>query len=117
MTETEKQIVTLLSGNPLKFACEKLGVRDMSKHSYSQVFTVTRSEVYEYVRKYGIPQNYSNSRNSLTDGFKFFEEDGKWYCCFRERGICFDEKELDNYDTGLIYITDMLLRLSGTGIY
>jgi hypothetical protein len=73
--------------------------------------------VFMWVRKNGIPRNYSTSRNSMTDGVKFFEEDNKWYCFFRERGINFYEKEFSDYDEGLLYITDMLLKLSGTGLF
>lgn len=90
MDSKEEQIITLLKGNPLQYACKILGVKEMDKEKYSKVFTVSKDEILEYVKKNGIPQDYSTSRYSLTEGFKFFQEDGKWYCCFKEvEGCCY----------------------------
>lgn len=113
----KEKIIALLKGEAYKFACNYLGVKDMTSKPYSQVFDVTREEVIEYVIENGLPYNYSNSRNSLTDGFHFYKEDEKWFTCMMERGFCFDEKVFNNHQEGLIYITDMLLKLSGTGLF
>lgn len=59
----------------MKFVCEELGVKDMRNHNYSEVFDVTKEEVYQYVFQHGIPRNSSTSRCSL--GFHFFGEGGK----------------------------------------
>lgn len=117
MDSKEEQIKILLNGDPLRYACRALKVKDMRNHRYSEVFNVSRDEVIQYVKEKGLPFDYSHSRFSITDGFKFFEEEGKWYCCVRERGIVFDEKEFEDYDEGLAYITNMLLRMSGTGLF
>ena len=83
LIDKETQIKILLYGNPLGFACETLGVKDMRNHKYSKVFTVSKEEVYEYTSIHGIPQSDSTSRYSLVEGFHYFEEDGKWHTFFR----------------------------------
>lgn len=55
MVDNETQIKILLSGDPLKFACKTLGVKDMKNHIYSEVFTVSKEEIYEYVLINSIP--------------------------------------------------------------
>jgi hypothetical protein len=42
LIDKETQIKILLYGNPLHFACETLGVKDMINHKYSKVFTVSK---------------------------------------------------------------------------
>lgn len=111
------QIKILLSGDPYKFACKKLGVKDMKNNSYSKVFAVSKEEIYEYVSINGIPQEYSTSRYSMADGFHFFIEDGKWYTCFRERGNIYNYNVFDDFEIGRKYIVDTLLELSGTGLF
>jgi len=117
LVEKETQIKILLCGNPLKFASNKLGVKDMQNHNYSEIFTVSKKEIYEYVSINGIPQDYSTSRNSMTEGFHFFEEDGKWYTCFRERGNIYNDEVFNDYELGQKYIVNTLLKLSGTGLF
>lgn len=117
MVDKETQIKILLYGNPLDFACETLGVKNMRYHNYSSVFTVSKEEVYEYISINGIPQSDSTSRYSMEEGFKFFEEEGKWYTFFRERGYIYHEKSFDDYELGKKYIVLTLLQLAGTGLY
>lgn len=117
MDDKETQIKILLSGNPLKYASKKLGVKDMQDNNYSEIFTVSKKEIYEYVSINGIPQDYSTSRYSMTDGFHFFEEDGNWYTCFRERGFIYNDEVFNNYELGQKYIVNTLLKLSGTGLF
>jgi hypothetical protein len=117
MVDKEIQIKILLCGDPLRFACEILGVNDMTIRNYAKVFTVSKDEVYEYVSINGIPQDYSTIRYSLTDGFHFFEEEGKWYTCFRERGFIYNDKVFNDYEFDRKYIVDTLLGLSGTGLF
>jgi hypothetical protein len=117
MIDKEIQIKILLCGDPLRFACRILRVKDMRNQKYAKVFTVSKKEIYEYVSINGIPQDYSTSRYSLTDGFHFFEEEGKWYTCFRERGMIYNDKVFDDYEFGRKYIVDTLLGLSGTGLF
>ena len=91
MVDKGTQIKILLYGNPLVFACETLGVKNMRNHKYSTVFTVSKEEVYEYTSIHGIPQSDSTSRYSLVEGFHYFEEEGKWYT-FLEREDTFPMK-------------------------
>lgn len=117
MIEKETQIKILLGGDAFRFACKILGVTTMRNQDYSAVFTVSKEDIYNYVSINGIPQHASISRYSKNDGFHFFEEDGNWYTCFRERGRIYDEKLFENYETGQKYIVDTLLKLSGTGLF
>ncbi|WP_027084403.1 hypothetical protein [Cohnella panacarvi] len=117
MVDSKTQIEILLAGDPLRFACNKLGVKDMTQNSYKEVFTVSKEEIFQYVLANGIPQNYSNSRHSVVDGFHFFEDEGKWYTCFRERGFIFDDHEFIDYEEGAKYIVEILLKMTGTGLY
>lgn len=117
MVDKEKQIKILLYGNPLDFACKTLGVNDMRNHKYSKVFTVSKEEVYEYTEIHGIPQSDSATKHSLAEGFHYFEEEGKWYTFFRERGNIYHKKNFDDYELGKKYIVTTLLQLSGTGLY
>lgn len=117
LVDKETQIKLLLYGNALDFACKTLGVKDMRHNSYSEVFTVSKEEVYEYTLVNGIPQSDSTSRYSLKEGFHFYEEEGKWYTFFRERGYIYNEKNFDDYEHGKKYIVLTLIQLSGTGLY
>lgn len=117
LIDKETQIKILLYGNPLAFACETLGVQNMRHHQYSSVFTASEEEVYEYISINGLPQSDSTSRDSKKDGFHYFEEEGKWYTFFRERGTIYLEKNFDDYEIGKKYIVHTLLKLSGTGLY
>ncbi len=117
MIDKENQIETLLYGNPLDFACKTLGVPNMRNHKYSKVFTVSYEEVYEYISVHGLPHSDSASKYSLDEGFHYFEEEGKWYTFFRERGCIYNEQNFDDYELGKKYIVTTLLQLSGTGLY
>ena len=117
MVDKETQIKILLYGKPLDFACETLGVENMRYHNYSKVFTVSKEEVYEYTEINGIPQSDSTSKDSKAEGFHYFEQEGKWYTFFRERGYIYDKKNFDDYELGKIYIVHTLLQLAGTGLY
>ena len=59
LVDKETQIKILLYGNPLDFACETSGVKNMRYHNYSTVFTVSKEEVYEYTSINAIPQSDS----------------------------------------------------------
>ena len=61
----------------------------MRNHKYSKVFTVSDEEVYEYISVEGLQHSDSASKYSLNEGFHYFEEEGKWYTFFRERGCIY----------------------------
>ena len=118
MTEKEEQIRVLLAGNPLEYACKKLDVEDMREHRYSEVFTVTRQEVQEYVREHGLPVDISfSSLASPQDGLFFYESGGEWLVYFGERGKRFDSRTFDSYNEALPCVVDWLLKLSGAGMF
>jgi len=117
LVDKETQIEVLLYGNALNFACETLGVENMRHHKYSKVFTVSKEEVYDYISINGMPQSDATSRYSKVEGFHYFEEEGKWFTFFRERGIFYDKKTFDDYELGKKYIVLTLLQLAGTGLY
>lgn len=118
MTNENKieQINVLLSGDPYEYACKQLNVKDMSSNQYSEVFTVSLNDVIQYVLENGFPPNDSNNRSS-DEGFHYYEDDGVWHTYFTERGMTFDERIIDDYDDGIAYIVEMLLRMKGTGLY
>ena len=115
--DKETQIKVLLYGDPLGSACETLGVNHMLHHNYSDVFTVSKEEVYEYTLIHGIPQSKSIGKHSMAEGFHYYKEKGKWYTFFRERNFVFDEKIFVDDELGKKYIVDTLLKLTGTGLY
>lgn len=117
MVDKETQIQTLLGGRALAFVCETLGVKNMINHNYSEVFTVTEEEVFEYASNNGIPQSDSTSKYSKKEGFHYYEEEGKWHTFFRERGQIYDEKIFTEDEIGKKYIVSTLLKLAGTGLY
>ncbi|MGI2328970.1 hypothetical protein [Planococcus sp. YIM B11945] len=117
MVDKETQIRILLYGSALDFACKTLGVNNMMIHKYSEVFTVSNEEVYEYTVVHGLPQNEFSSKDALVEGFHYYREDGKWYTFFRERGHIFDKKYFDEEELAKRYIVKTLLQLSGTGLY
>ena len=117
MVDKETQIKALLYGKSLAFACESLGVSNMRNHKYADVFTVSEEEVYEYTTINGLPPSDSTSRGSMAEGFHFFEEEGKWYTFFRERGSIYHEKNFNDDELGKKYIVHTLLQLAGTGLY
>ncbi|WP_164215743.1 hypothetical protein [Virgibacillus sp. YIM 98842] len=89
----------------------------MLDHHYSEVFTVSKEEVYAYTLIHGIPQSESTSKQSLAEGFHYYKEEGKWYTFFRERNYVFDEKVFVDDESGKKYIVHTLLKLAGTGLY
>ena len=117
LVDKETQIQILLYGNALVFACETLGVKDMRTRKYSEVFTVSNEEVYEYISIHGLPLNKSTRKERLVEGFHYYKEEGKWYTLFTERGRTFYEKVFDDEEQGERYIVTTLLQLSGTGLY
>ncbi|ARJ37683.1 hypothetical protein SporoP8_01570 [Sporosarcina ureae] len=117
LIDKETQIRVLLYGNALNFACENLGVNDMRTRKYAEVFTVSNQEVYEYITIHGLPQSVSIDKKGRGEGFHYYQEDGKWYTFFRERGQIFNEKTFDDEELGKRYIVTTLLQLSGTGLY
>lgn len=117
LVNKETQIKILLYGNALQFACETLGVKDMRTRKYSEVFTVSMEEVYDYALNHGLPQSDSIRDDLLLEGFHYYEKDGKWCTFFRERGRILDEKNFDDKELGKKYIIKTLMQLSGTGLY
>lgn len=117
MVDKEIQIRVLLYGDPLCFACETLGVNNMLHHKYSEVFTVSKEEVFAYTASHDIPQSDSSSKHSLAEGFHYYKEEGKWYTFFRERNIVYNEKVFEDDELGRKYIVHTLLQLAGTGLY
>ncbi|MHA6250388.1 hypothetical protein [Oceanobacillus sp. CAU 1775] len=117
MIDKETQIKVLLYGNPLGFACETLGVKNLLNHSYSEVFTVSKEEVYAYTLIHGIPESETTSKHSSAEGFHYYKEDGKWHTFFRERNYTFDELVFEDDEEGRKYIVYTLLKLTGTGLY
>ena len=114
LVDKETQIKVLLDGDVLGFACKTLGVKDMKHNHYSEVFTVSKEEVYEYTLIHGIPQSKTPPK---SEGFHYYKKDGKWYTFFRERGFTFDEKTFADDEIGRKYIVLTLLQLAGTGLY
>ncbi|WP_040226281.1 hypothetical protein [Bhargavaea cecembensis] len=117
MVDKETQIRVLLYGDALRFACETLGVDNMTKHRYSDVFTVTADEVCKYTLIHGIPRSERTGKHSLAEGFHYYDEAGKWVTFFRERGHVYSEKNFDDDELGKRYIVRTLLQLAGTGLY
>jgi hypothetical protein len=117
LVEKETQIQILLYGNALAFACETLGVKDMSTRKYSEVFTVRNEEVYEYISLHGLPQSEATSKEAMAEGFHYYKEESKWYTFFRERGGIHTKKKFDDEELAKRYIVTTLLQLSGTGLY
>ena len=89
----------------------------MKNSRYSDVFTVSREEVVEYVLKHGIPENELTRNKTYVEGFHFFKEDGKWKTFFYERGITSHEKNFEDDTEAKKYITLTLIQLAGTGLY
>src|SRR5699024_4006198 len=113
LIDKETQIKVLLYGDPLGFACERLEVKNMIHHQYSQVFTVTYEEVLAYTVRHGLPK----TPDTLTEGFYYYKEKGIWYTFFRERGKVYYEKNFDDDELARKYIVRTLLQLAGTGLY
>lgn len=116
LVDKETQIKILLYGNALDFACKTLGVKNMRYHKYSNVFTVSEAEVYDYTLIHGIPQSDA-TRSSMAEGFHYFKEEDKWTTFFSERGSIFHEKNFKDDELGKKYIVHTLLQLAGTGLY
>lgn len=74
MIDKETQIKALLGGHAYELACKTLGVENMKYRKYAEVFTVTEVEVYDYTEKHGLPQSEATSKNSLQEGFHYYED-------------------------------------------
>lgn len=117
LIKKETQIEVLLHGDPFGFSCEVLGVEDMRYNSYSEVFTVSFEEIYEYTSAHGLLQSDSFTKDFSSEGFHYYKEDGKWHTFFKERGHIFDEKSFNEDESGRKYIVRTLLKMRGTGLF
>jgi hypothetical protein len=113
----DDQIRALLTGRAFSIVRAMSGDRQLSGKEYAQVFTVSRSDVLAYVRQHGFPKGSYSDRPRITDGPYMVEEEGKYVVYHQERGIRVDEASYSNKALADEAMVNLLLGLSGTGLY
>ena len=112
----EVQIIALLTGGAFDLACEVLGVDSMMHHEYSEVFTVTRQDIDEYVAKYGVPPGGYNSTGSICEGINYYYDGECWHLIEMERYIHFYDRTFTNEAEAQKELVNLLLQRTGNGM-
>jgi hypothetical protein len=115
----DEQIKAILSGPKASYdlALEILGVKHMARHSYAEVFTVSRKEIDEYVKEHGLPKVWCDIPDHIWgEGLEFWEKDGKWHLYWLEKGQRHDEQIFADEQTARDALLNWILGMSGTGI-
>jgi hypothetical protein len=83
------QVEALLSGDPYKWAVQNGYVRAGEPLRTTDVFTVRRTDVVEYLRTHPVPgiDVRQAAYRGLTDGPKFIPQDSGFAIGWQERGI------------------------------
>jgi len=118
MVDKDEQIKALLIGRAYDLATKVLGVSDMTKSSYADVFTVTRKEVEDFVRRNGFPSGSFYQREGYYEGLHCIHEEGnRWRVYWLERGVKYDERTFHNEEAVIQELISRCLGRTGTGIY
>ncbi len=115
----EEQIQALLAGGPAPWdlASKTLGVKHMVRHSYREVFDVTREEIDAYVKEHGIPKVWCDiPDHTWGEGLEFWQKNGKWYLYWLEKGEWSDLQVFDDEQKAREALLDFILSMSGIGI-
>ena len=118
MATKEEQIEALLNCKALELACRELNVSHMARSSYTDVFTVTRQEIDEYIRINGIPKNRYCTRSDShpCEGIHLVGKKDSWHLYWLERGIVSGEEIFSDYQEAQKRLLDWILGMAGTGI-
>ena len=116
MLTKDEQIKALLTGRAFELATHTLGCSRMTSHSYSEVFTVSRPDIDDYVQRYGIPMDRVSTADDHSEGIHFVRRGSTWVLYWQERGARYDEHEFTDEATAQRTLVDSLLNTSGTGI-
>lgn len=115
----DEQIRALLSGGLATFelATKTLGVKHMVRHSYREVFNVTREDIDAYVRDHGLPKIWCDIPDHIWgQGLEFWQKNGKWYLYWLEKGEWSGLQVFDDEQKAKEALLDFILSMSGTGI-
>lgn len=113
----DEQIRVLLQGKAYDTVRELFPGKQLTGGDYKEVFTVTRKDVVEYVKRNGFPPGSYGSRLGGGDGPYMIEEECAYAVYYQERGIRFGEtRYAKKVEADEVLIT-LLLGLSGTGLY
>jgi hypothetical protein len=113
----DEQIRALLQGKALDLVRRLNAGRASTGNEYAQVFTVTREEVIEFVKQQGFPKGSYYDRPTVNEGPYLTEEEGLYVVYYKERGVRCGESKHNSKSEALPVMVDLLLGLSGTGLY
>ena len=113
----EEQIRALLQGRGFDMARSLFGLTVLSGNEYAKVFTVKREEVLAYVQEFGFPPGCYYDRPRQGDGPYMLEDEGEYVIYCQERGQRLDETRHKSKAKAQAIMVDLLLGLSGTGLY
>lgn len=113
----DEQIRLLLQGKAYGTVRALFPGKQLTGGEYKEVFTVKRNDVIEYVKREGFPSGSYGHRPGGGDGPYMIEEAGEFIVYYQERGIRFDEVRRARREEANEVLIDLLLGLSGTGLY
>lgn len=114
----ENQVKALLNHRAFAYTVRILGVDNMQNHDYSEVFTITRSEINAIIRQAGLLSRVLSEKGVVnnSEGMQFQKIEGNWYLYHKERGLCDEPQVFNNDDEAHNAVITMLLNSTGTGI-
>ena len=113
----EIQIHALLSGGAFRLAQEWSSSQSLTGGEYAKVFTVARQDVLRYVEAHGFPAGCFSERPGSSDGPYMIQDNGQYVVYVQERGIPFSETVHASRREADAAMVNLLLGLSGTGLY
>ena len=117
LLSSQEQIETLLTGKAFSLVWSLFGRKQLSGKEYGEVFTVSRQEVLDHVRQHGFPKGSYCDQPRSAEGPYMLEENGVYVIYYQERGVRAGEARYTDSASMQAAMVDLLLGLSGTGLY
>ena len=106
MMDKERQIISILTWGVAKYVFEKTGKDSFSAADLQKIYTVTKSDVYNYIEMNGVPEGAYHSRPSLKDGMYLIETPNGYEVYYQERGCKLDSKFFNDKKKAMKYLID-----------
>lgn len=112
----DQQIESLLDGTACELVEHCVPADRISADSYSEVFTVNRSEILTYLRTNRRLEDVVHTSSGPSDGFYALLRDGDYLTFIQERKIRMQEATVETKDDVWEHVVDYLIGHSGTGL-
>ena len=113
-----QQIETIINSKAYELTLKYAGRDESGSPEYSKVFTVTRKEIEEYIKKHYRLNNLPFVFSSIgtKDGIYIIPVPGGYHVYYQERGICDPDYVVPTEEDAWKFYVDFTLNRSGTGL-